>query len=127
MGVFDKIGEKLTSGGQAVATQTKNLTEITRLNSEISKDEKRITEIYQILGQQFYSANKGMANENVQNINGLFENIERNKQQIITIKGIVQCPKCTQELPIKSAFCSSCGTTIEEAPAEVTAEEVPAE
>lgn len=54
MAFFEQLGKRLSDAGQGVAQQTKNFADVTRLNGAISDKERRITQLYQSIGQTYY-------------------------------------------------------------------------
>lgn len=54
MAFFEEIGKRLTDAGQNVAKQTKNLADVTQLNSAISEREKKIAQLFSAIGQAYY-------------------------------------------------------------------------
>lgn len=117
MAFFEQLGKKLTDAGQGVAQQTKNFADVTRLNSEISDKEKRITQLYQAIGQAYYERHSGAPapehEQEVGEITALFAEIARRREEIKQIKGIVKCPSCGADVPLQAAFCNACGARME--------------
>lgn len=122
MAFFEEIGKRLTDAGQNVAKQTKNLADVTQLNSGISDREKKISQLYLAIGQAYYEENKddssAKCREMMDEITGLYEEIEQSREKIKEIKGIVKCPNCGADVPINAAFCSSCGIKMEDVAAQ---------
>lgn len=113
MALFEQIGKRLVDAGQGVAQQTKNFADVTRLNSEISEKERKITQLYQTIGQTYYQ-NHSQAPEpeyrqTVEEIQALLAEIAQYQEEIKQIKGIVKCPSCGADVPLRAAFCNSCG------------------
>lgn len=113
MAFFEQIGKRLVDAGQGVAQQTKNFADVTRLNSEISEKERKITQLYQTIGQTYYQ-NHSQAPEPeyrqaVEEIRALLTEIAQHQEEIKQIKGIVKCPSCGADVPLQAAFCNSCG------------------
>lgn len=117
MDLFEQIGKRLTDVGQNVAQQTKNLADVTQLNSAISDKEKKISQLYLSVGQQYYEGYKeGRFSEYqdiVEEIDALYAEIAQNRERIKQIKGVVKCPKCGADVPLNAAFCNACGTKME--------------
>lgn len=117
MAFFEQIGKRLIDAGQNVAQQTKNLTDVTQLNSAISESEKKVSQLFLNIGHLYYEVhkddllaeNRGMIDE----INALYAEILENREKIKQIKGITKCAKCGADVPLNVAFCSSCGAKIE--------------
>ena len=113
MAFFEQIGKRLADAGQGVAQQTKNFADVTRLNSEISEKERKITQLYQTIGQTYYQ-NHSQAPEPeyrqaVEEIRALLTEIAQHQEEIKQIKGIVKCPGCGADVPLQAVFCNACG------------------
>ncbi len=117
MAFFEQLGKRLTDAGQNVAQQTKNLADVTQLNSAISDKEKTISQFYLNIGQLYYEEYKDDLSaeyrEIITKINTLYTEIAQNRERIKQIKGVVKCPKCGADVPLNFAFCNVCGTKIE--------------
>ena len=116
MAFFEQLGKKIADAGQGVAQQTKNFTDVAKLNSTISEKEKKINQLYTAIGQAIYAAHKDDADfeaaQSIGEINTLLDEIAQCREKINEIKGITKCPGCGADVPRGSAFCSSCGTAI---------------
>lgn len=116
MAFFEQLGKRLTDAGQNVAQQTKNLADVTQLNSAISDREKKISQLYLNIGQLYYEEHKGDSTaehqEIIGEINALYAEIAQNREKIKQIKGVVKCPKCGADVLLNATFCSVCGTKV---------------
>lgn len=116
MAFFEQIGKRLTDAGQGVAQQTKNFTDVTRLNGMISEKERKISQLYSSLGQSYYEAHKSDSEADerrkIEEINTLFAEIAQCRESIKQIKGVVKCPNCGAEVALTAAFCNACGAKI---------------
>ena len=52
------------------------------------------------------------------------EEIERMKTEILNLQGASECPNCGAKMPLGAAFCSSCGTKLENETEHFTGEVV---
>lgn len=126
MAFFEQFGKKITDAGQGVAKQTKNLADVARLNSAIAEEEKKISKMYANLGELYYNAHckdaqaEGM--ELIEQINDLFAQIDRQREEIKQIKGVTKCPNCGADIPAEAAFCNACGAKVQTAAAQATPE-----
>lgn len=113
MAFFEQLGKRLSDAGQGVARQTKNFADVTRLNGAISDKERRITQLYQSIGQTYYQRHQDDAAPEFQaeteEIRRLLAEILRDQEEIKQIRGIVKCPECGADVPFQAAFCNSCG------------------
>ncbi len=118
MGFFEDFGKKVNKFGQDVATKTKNVSEITRLNSENSRTKRSIEDEYRNIGQKAYELSlkgEGYAKfkDEFQKIQDAFDLIAKNEEKILELKDITICPSCGAELDTKSAYCGTCGAKID--------------
>lgn len=121
MAIFERIGKQLTDAGQSAAQQTRNFTDVARLNSAISEREKKISQLYSLIGKSYYEKHKfdsgAEESECIGEINSLFYEIAQNREKIRQIKGVMTCEKCGAEVSVNSSFCSVCGASINHADA----------
>lgn len=119
MAFFEQLGKRLTDAGQNVAQQTHNLADVTRLNSAISEKEKKISQLYLMIGQSYYEAHKNddvaEEMEKIAEINTLFAEIFENREKIKRITGIVKCENCGADVPLNALFCNACGAKVNRA------------
>lgn len=113
MAFFDEVSKKLAKAGQGVAQSTKNVAAVAKLNSSISDEEKNINHQLALIGQAYYDLHQNDPEDAmamaVQSIRRSKEQIAQYKEQILQIKGIVNCPNCGAEVPYSAAFCNTCG------------------
>lgn len=124
MAFFDNMKSKLTATSQTAVQKAKDLTEITRLNSQINDAEGKINDLYYKLGFEIYRAYReaplAEGAELIAQISQLHQNIADYKAQIQTINHANVCPNCGGKVNKGMAFCSSCGfkLPVEEKPVE---------
>ncbi len=116
MDFFEQIGKKLTNVGQGVAQQTKNFADVGKLNSEISEKEKRISQLYLLIGRLYYERHKkdfdAEEQQKIDEINQLYRDIMQCQEKIKQINGVVKCKNCGADVPIQSMYCGSCGSRV---------------
>lgn len=116
MAFFDNIGKKLSQTGQAAVQKTKQMADVAKLNSDISDEEKKSTNIYYQIGRLYVSLHKDNPESDfevlIEQLNESQTKIENLKQQIQDIKGVKRCSTCGAEIPNNATFCSSCGTAV---------------
>lgn len=113
MAFFDDLSKKLTQAGQATIQKTKEIADITRINSNISDEEKRINNFYTEIGKLYVS----LHSEDFENdftsmfdgINAAQAKIKELKKELEQIKGVKKCPNCGAEVNNEAVFCSGCG------------------
>lgn len=111
---FEQIGKRLTDAEQNVVQQTQNLADVTRLNSEISEKQKKISQLFLLIGQSYYEEHKSDADaeqiDKIAQINELYGDIFTNREKIKQVKGIMKCENCGVDVPLNASFCNACGT-----------------
>ncbi len=116
MAFFEQVGKLLTDAGQSVTQQTKNLANVTQLNSAVSDKEKEVSQLFLAIGQAYYERHKNdnaaEELEKISEINALYAEISANREKINQIKGVVKCENCGADVPLNAAFCSACGTKV---------------
>ena len=116
MAFFDEIGKKISQTGQVAVQKTKQMADVAKLNSDISDEEKKLTNIYFQIGQLYVSLHNNDPESDfevlIDQLNETQTKIENLRQQIQDIKGVKRCATCGAEIPSNSTFCSSCGTAV---------------
>lgn len=114
MAFFDDISRKINGMTSSAAQKTREMSEISRLNSVMNEEEANINNAYFQIGR-LYCANHS---EDYEESFGSFINAVKEsekkiadiKAQIRDIKGILTCTSCGQDIPNNVAFCSFCGS-----------------
>ncbi|QSX05308.1 zinc ribbon domain-containing protein [Sedimentibacter sp. zth1] len=118
MEFFKGIGNKISKTSQEAVKKTKELAEVSRLNSEISAEERNIITIYQNIGKLYFDKYKNEEcsefAEYINNVKEGLEKIETAKEEVKLLKGKRTCPKCGAELEVETVFCSMCGQKMPE-------------
>ena len=123
MSFLDDMSKKITDAGRATAQKGKEVADIAKLRSQISEEQKKLREIYEQIGKRYVeelgdTPAESFA-EDVDAVRLSQDKIEECQKKIGEIKGVVKCPKCGEEAPSGSAFCSACGAKMPEPEPEV--------
>lgn len=117
MAFFDEIGKKISLTGQSAVQKTKDMTEIARLSSIISDEEKKCSRIYDEIGRLYMKLH---ADDNEEDFIDYIRKIQESEERILvcrrqirSIKGVVHCKHCGAEVSLSSTFCSACGSKVE--------------
>ena len=110
---FDNLGDKLNSMGKGIADKAKEVTDTTKLNSQIRDEEKKIQNIYVAIGQQYYNQTRENPApeyaELFQSLVACEKLIAQYKLEVQKIKGVCTCANCGAEIDVNASFCPSCG------------------
>ncbi len=118
MDFFQKIGNTLSNTGKDIAEKTKKLSDTSKLNHEITKQQESINKTYSEIGKLYFENYANLdypdLKELCDSIQEANKKIEEYQEQIIQIKGIINCPNCNKEVSISASFCGNCGCKLKE-------------
>lgn len=113
MAFFDNLTKKVSEASATAIQKGKEFTDIARLNSLVSDEEKKITNAYYQIGKLYVSIHR---KDYEKDFAGMIETIVESEEKIVTlkkqiedIKGVVRCDSCGAEVARGSVYCSSCG------------------
>lgn len=113
MAFFDSIGKKVSEAGQTTIQKAKELSDITKYNSLISEEEKKIDNTYYQIGKLYVSMYSNEASEEfagmLANIVEAENKIMEYRRKIQDIKGIRRCVNCGAEMSKDALYCNACG------------------
>lgn len=121
MAFFDDLSKKITDASTKTIQKGKDLTDVARLNSQISAEENRINTLYGMIGKQYMELHRKDAEDAfaglVASVAEAEQNIAACRAKITELRAVPHCPNCGAELVKGAAFCGICGTPIPVAPA----------
>ncbi len=113
MAFFDNLGKKASEATAKAVQKAQELSEISRINSLISEEEKKISTTYCQIGKLYVSAHASDSEEGFSEMVATVlegeQKVNDYRKQIQNIKGVQHCEKCGAEVAKGVAFCSSCG------------------
>lgn len=117
MQLFSKITETISDTSKVVAQKAKDISDLTRLSTQISTEENRINAAFLAIGRRYFEQNAGEVSEeyisDFSAINEARAKIRSYQDQISVIKGVSTCQNCGAEVSNEAVYCSSCGTKVE--------------
>lgn len=124
MSFFDELGKKITDASRNAVEKTKDLAEITRLNSVIKENEAEVDAIYAELGELYYKSHCNdkapeFADE-IQKISALIAETDECRENILDLKGLAKCPYCGAEFSSDETECPECGKAVARAAVKTT-------
>lgn len=113
MAFMDNMRDRLTQVSQTASQKTKDFSELAKLNSQISRTEEQISELYGKIGYEVYRAYCDAplpeVAELIQQVTDMHKTIEDSKKRISSLKTTDTCPNCGAKINKGMAFCSGCG------------------
>lgn len=103
---------------KTVAGKTNNLVDVTKLNLALNETERKITALYEKIGETVYAKyqaddlNCTEFDEILKEIDSFKAEQENIKAQIAELKNAVTCPECGINNDKGSEFCSKCGSKL---------------
>lgn len=116
MEFFDKLSKKASETYKVTKEKTNKISGELKLKGKISDYKYKVEEAYQELGKMIYE-NRTNGNtsteEQIQgvcdNITTLLKEIKNAENEILKLKDIKTCEKCSAEIDVKATFCPKCG------------------
>lgn len=110
MAFFEKIGGAITSGVGATANKAKDITDQSKLSSEINSKKKEVKEIYTSIGKLYVEgADEAKLLELKNNALELIKVIDALEEKYNDAKGLKKCELCGEVIDNASVFCAHCG------------------
>ena len=114
MGIFDKIGKKVSDAGQKTIQKTKEMSDTVKLNSGIAEEEKKMNDWYCQIGKLYVSIHSTDFEDEFQELVHAIQESEVKiagyRKQIQNLNGLQCCISCGAEVQKDAAFCTICGT-----------------
>ncbi len=116
MEFFDKLTKKASETYKVTKEKTNKISGELKLRGKISENKEKIQKAYNELGKKIYE-NRTNGNtsseEEIQavcdNITTLFKEIQKAEAEILKLKDIKTCAKCSAEIDVNATFCPKCG------------------
>lgn len=112
MSFFDDLEKKINKAGQVVVDKANSIADSSKLNYQISSEEKALADLYRQLGSAYYARREQLPDEQ---IDSLCDSIGRKVAQIASLReqeaasrGKRLCPSCGSECDIHQPFCYIC-------------------
>ena len=115
-GILDDLGRRIQNAGKTTVQKTKELTDIARLNSAITDEERTQKNLFLQLGREYYNNHAEDAEEalsrTVQDITDSKTRVGQLQHEINDIRGIRVCEECGAEVQLGAVYCTSCGVRL---------------
>ena len=126
MTIFDNLKRGATDAANKAAKKTGEITNIAKLTMNIKNAETKLGDVYEEIGRLFYTAERTGEDctseiaANIMKADKIKADIANFKAEIATLRNVIVCENCGNEVNADFAFCNFCGTKIEKpaAPAE---------
>ena len=110
MAFFDRFTQAVNGNGQNAFW---GMSDGAKVNNRIAETQNALRQCYQELGECYYVTFRQEKREElqpfVQQITDLLQQLEQLKEEQRSLRGLVACPNCGQDIPKNSVFCPNCG------------------
>ncbi len=113
MGFFDDVTKSVNKISKKVSDGAKNMSAITKLNSEISQARRDINLNLMAIGRAALAKKDAKYKEFIEKIDAANALIEKNSTLVKALKGTVICQSCGAESNMEAEFCGKCGVKLE--------------
>lgn len=119
MSLFDEAREKLAGTARAAVNASREMIEVSKLNTAIKSEEYRIKEIMYDIGREIYETYKDekpvsdKLRSKCDDIMECEKKIEELKLKILEIKNLKSCVECGTRIPLDYIYCPKCGAKVE--------------
>lgn len=116
MEFFNKLGDSIQNVGKEVTKKTKDLSGVVTLTAQIKESESSLEKVYRTIGEKYYASFREEAEnrftEETDEILKIQQKLEKDREQLRTLKGLKLCLNCGAEVDINSIHCPMCGTEL---------------
>lgn len=117
MDIFNIAKESFAAASKGFTQKASDVSGIARLTLKMKEEEKQLeSELYN-LGVQFFQEHNEEAKtffpELAEKIRTLYAEMEKDRVELVYLKGNKICPSCGTELPGELACCTACGMNVE--------------
>lgn len=110
MAFFEKIGGAITSGVSSTANKAKDITDQTKLSSEINSKKKELNGVYAQIGKNYVEGWDAASLEQLKNSAiELSKIVDALVDKLNDAKGLKKCECCGETIDNASVFCPHCG------------------
>lgn len=119
MAIIKDITGTITKTGKSAVKKTKDLAGMAKLTAEIEETKGLLKSVYVEIGKKYCETHTSeTADEdftiNVATVENLKDQLESLKAERLSLRGLVECPKCKKSVDDGYAFCPFCGEQLPE-------------
>ncbi len=117
MNFLDKLTKTATNTYKYTQEKTSKITKIAKLKSLMNEDKQKIDDLYNEIGKEVYENHVreekvdivSKIEEICKEIDVYADEIELTRMELLKLKDLKQCKKCSYEMELDFRFCPNCG------------------
>lgn len=122
MNFLDKLTQISSQTYKYTTEKTSKIAKIAKLKSLMNEDKQKIDDLYNEIGKEVYENHVreekvdivSKIEEVCKEIDAYADEIELTRKELLKLKDLKQCKKCSYEMELDFKFCPSCGAKQEE-------------
>lgn len=102
-----------------IADKAHDIAEVEKISRAIDEEQNKQIKLFDQIGRLYYNDMQGITDDNrylplFTDVIASLRLVEDYNKQIKDIKGLINCPNCSAEVPKDIPFCTFCGTKLKE-------------
>ena len=117
MNFLDKLGQISSQTYKYTQEKTTKLAKIAKLKALMNEDKQKVEDLYNEIGKKLYENHVRAEKIDIvskiedicKEIDAYADEIELTRKEILKLKDLKQCKKCSYEMELEYKFCPNCG------------------
>lgn len=117
MNFLDKLGQISSQTYKYTQEKTTKIAKIAKLKALMNEDKQKVEDLYNEIGKKLYENHVKAEKIDIvskiedicKEIDAYADEIELTRKEILKLKDLKQCKKCSYEMELEYKFCPNCG------------------
>ena len=117
MNFLDKLGQISSQSYKYTQEKTTKIAKIAKLKALMNEDKQKVEDLYNEIGKKLYENHVRAEKIDIvskiedicKEIDAYADEIELTRKEILKLKDLKQCKKCSYEMELEYKFCPNCG------------------
>ena len=117
MNFLDKLGQISSQTYRYTQEKTTKIAKIAKLKALMNEDKQKVEDLYNEIGKKLYENHVRAEKIDIvskiedicKEIDAYADEIELTRKEILKLKDLKQCKKCSYEMELEYKFCPNCG------------------
>ena len=117
MNFLDKLGQISSQTYKYTQEKTTKIAKIAKLKALMNEDKQKVEDLYNEIGKNLYENHVRAEKIDIvskiedicKEIDAYADEIELTRKEILKLKDLKQCKKCSYEMELEYKFCPNCG------------------
>ena len=117
MNFLDKLGQISSQTYKYTQEKTTKIAKIAKLKALMNEDKQKVEDLYNEIGKELYENHVRAEKIDIvskiedicKEIDAYADEIELTRKELLKLKDLKQCKKCSYEMELEYKFCPNCG------------------